>query len=144
MPGGGGTSLALAIEPDRAVRVLVVDDDPTLRNMLTLLLEREGFEPRAVADVDQALACLAGETIDAVLTDLIMPGRSGLVLLAELRGRHPAVPVIAMTGSESPALREAALVLGACVVLRKPFVLPALVDLLGKMTRAGDAVRTGV
>jgi DNA-binding NtrC family response regulator len=122
-----------------SAQVLVVDDDPELRNMLTLLLEREGFEPTAVADVDQALACLAGETIDAVVTDLIMPGRSGLVLLAELHGRHPGVPVIAMTGSESPALREAALVLGARVVLRKPFGLPALVDLLGPMTRVDDA-----
>ena len=127
-----------------SARVLVVDDDPALRNMLTLLLEREGFEPRAVADVDQALACLAGETIDAVLTDLIMPGRSGLVLLAELRGRHPTVPAIAMTGSDSPALREAALVLGARVVFRKPFRLRSLVDALGPLTRVGDAAGTGL
>jgi CheY-like chemotaxis protein len=131
-------------EPDRAARVLVVDDDPALRNMLMLLLEREGFEPTAVADVDRALSSLAGLTVDAVVTDLIMPGRSGLVLLAELRGRHPAVPAIAMTGSESPALREAALVLGARVVLRKPFRLRCLVDVLGRLTRAGDIAGTGL
>jgi DNA-binding response OmpR family regulator len=131
----------MSTDLDRAARVLVVDDDPALRNMLTLLLEREGFDPRAVADVDQALACLAGETVDVVLTDLIMPGRSGLVLLAELRGRHSGVPVIAMTGSESPALREAALVLGARDVLRKPFGLPALVDLIGQLTQARDTAR---
>ena len=125
-------------------RVLVVEDDPAVRAMLTLLLEQEGLETRAVADVDQALACLAGETIDAVVTDLIMPGRNGLVLLAELQGRHPSVPVIAVTGSESPAQREAALVLGARVVLRKPFELPALVDLLGEMTRSAEAVRAGL
>jgi DNA-binding NtrC family response regulator len=142
MPGAVRSSLATSVEPDRAVRVLVVDDDPTLRSMLTLLLEREGFELRTVATVDQALSCLAGETFDAVLTDLITPGRSGLVLLAELHGRHPDVPVIAMTGSESPALQEAALVLGARVVLRKPFGLPALVDLLGQMT--GAAARNGL
>ena len=129
----------MPFQPDRLARVLVVDDDPALRNMLTLLLEQEGFEPRAVADVDQALACLACDTIDAVVTDLIMPCRSGLVLLAEIQGRHPHVPVIALTGSESPALREAALVLGARMVLRKPFGLPALVELLGQMTR--DAAR---
>jgi CheY-like chemotaxis protein len=129
-------------EPARVSRVLVVDDDPVLRRMLTLLLEREGFEPRAVSDVDQALGYLAADTVDVVLTDLIMPGRSGLVLLAELHGRHRAVPAIAMTGSESPALREAALMLGARVVLRKPFELPSLVDLLDRLTRVGDGARS--
>jgi CheY-like chemotaxis protein len=134
----------MSTEPARAARVLVVDDDPSVRNVLALLLGREGFETTSVADVDQALACLTGETIDAVLTDLIMPGRSGLVLLAELRGRHPAVPVIAMTGSENDALRDAAIVLGARVVLRKPFGLGALVDLLGQLTRAGGTARAGL
>ena len=131
-------------EPARAARVLVVDDDPTLRSMLMLLLEREGFEPAAAGDVDQALSLLAGVTVEAVVTDLIMPGRSGLVLLAELRGRHPTVPAIAMTGSDSPALREAALVLGARVVFRKPFRLRSLVDALGPLTRVGDAAGTGL
>jgi CheY-like chemotaxis protein len=131
----------MSTDLDRAARVLVVDDDPALRNMLTLLLEREGFEPWAVADVDQALVCLMGESVDVVVTDLIMPRRSGLVLLAELRGRYPAIPVIALTGSDSSALREAALVLGARDVLRKPFALPALVDLVAQLAPAGDATR---
>ncbi len=115
--------------------VLVVDDDATMRVMLTLLLEEAGYAAIAAAGADRALARLAEEGADLVLTDLVMPGRSGLDLLATLRVEAPDLPVVAMTGSDK-LLRRQARELGARSVLRKPFELEALVaaieDALGR------------
>ena len=108
-------------EPQTGARVLVVDDDATLRVMLTRLLDHAGYSAAAAADVDRALARLADDGADLVLTDIVMPGRSGLVLLAELREELPGLPVIAMSASDDEALLEAATILGARAVLRKPF-----------------------
>jgi CheY-like chemotaxis protein len=100
-------------------RVLVVDDDLACRVLAALLLEHAGHSPTAVASVERALERLADA--DVVLTDLNMPGRSGIDLLALMQERRLAQPVIVMTGSDDDALIARTVELGATAVLRKPY-----------------------
>ena len=107
--------------PHRA-RVLVVEDDLACRILAALLLEHGGYSPTAVPTVARALERLDDEGTDVVLTDLHMPGESGLDLLRTLRERASPVPALVMTGSDDPDLIARAFELGARTVLRKPFV----------------------
>ena len=102
-------------------RVLVVDDDLAARILAALLLEQAGYAPTAVATVSRALERLDREGTDLVVTDLQLPGESGLDLLLALRERHSATPVIVMTGSDDAELIKRVFDLGARTVLRKPY-----------------------
>jgi DNA-binding response OmpR family regulator len=106
---------------DRRTRVLVVEDDLACRILAALLLERAGYAPTAVATVERALERLEHEGTDIVLTDLQLPGESGLDLLLALRERRSATPAIVMTGSDDAELVSRAFELGATTVLRKPY-----------------------
>ena len=92
---------AYAIEPsDRiasAGRVLVVDDEPSMRQMLSIALRRAGFAVTAVEDGKKALAILGTEGADVMVTDLRMPEMSGIELLEQARRVDPSLPVIIMT-----------------------------------------------
>jgi CheY-like chemotaxis protein len=101
--------------------VLVVDDDLSCRVLAALLLEVGGCRPLAVASVERALEKLDRARFDVVLTDLHMPGRSGLDLLLELRVRERVTPVVVMTGSGEEELQARACELGAVAILPKPF-----------------------
>jgi CheY-like chemotaxis protein len=102
-------------------RVLVIDDDLACRVLAALLLEHAGHSPTAVASVERALERLADAEVDLVLTDLVMPGRSGIDLLLHMRERGLAQPVIVMTGSDDDVLIARSIELGAASVLRKPY-----------------------
>jgi CheY-like chemotaxis protein len=102
-------------------RVLVVDDDLACRVLAALLLEHAGHSPTAVATVERALERLADAKVDLVLTDLNMPGRSGIDLLLLMRERDLVQPVIVMTGSDDDVLIARTVELGATAVLRKPY-----------------------
>ena len=112
--------------PDRS-RVLVVDDDLTLRIFTTIVLAREGYSPTAVGNVPRALERVAEGKVDVVVTDLLMPGLNGLDLLRALRSARLTPPVVAMTGSDEGDLVGRALALGALLVVRKPFTRETLV-----------------
>jgi DNA-binding NarL/FixJ family response regulator len=120
-------------------RVLLVDDDPALRQLLRLLLQRD---PRLevvgeAGDGAAGLAAIADLDPDVVLLDLAMPGRNGFEVLAELDGRaRPAVAVV--TGFDDPALREQALAAGAVAFLVKGRGFAELVE-----TVAGLRAATG-
>lgn len=106
---------------NRRTRVLIVEDDLACRILAALLLEQDGYVPTAVPTVARALERLDAEGTDVVLTDLQLPGESGLDLLLNLRERRSALPVVVMTGSDDPQLIDRALDLGAQTVIRKPF-----------------------
>jgi CheY-like chemotaxis protein len=112
---------ATATESERRLRVLVVDDDLSIRVLVSVLLEAAGYAPTAVATVARALARLDEDGADLVVTDLQMPGAGGLELLECLRSEATPVPAIAMTGSADEDLIDAARDRGAVTVLRKPF-----------------------
>jgi len=110
----------------RRAHVLVIDDDLSCRVLAALLLEKAGYSPSAVASVERGLQRLDDEGADVVVTDLMLPGRSGLDLLRTLREQQSPVPVIVMTGTGDLELLAVALDLGAVSVLRKPYAPEAL------------------
>jgi CheY-like chemotaxis protein len=81
------------------VRVLLVEDNDLLREVATRVLARFGHNVCPASTINQALACLANETIDVAVIDLILAGESGLDLGEHIRERWPDVRLIAVTGS---------------------------------------------
>src|SRR6266446_2372740 len=76
-----------------ADRVLVVDDEQSLRKVLAATLQREGYEVTVCGDGEEAIAALERNGADVVVTDLVMPRMDGLTLLRKVVARHPDVPV---------------------------------------------------
>lgn len=108
--------------PARSQRVLVADDDEDFLELLTWLLEREGFCVQASSNGTDLLALVGdGSPSSLVITDLQMPGISGLAVLSYLKRHHPDVPAILMTAFASELVRAAARENGAAAVLAKPF-----------------------
>lgn len=102
-------------------KVLLVDDEENLRLALKTYLRKQGFEVNAAANVDEALAACATETFDFVVTDVRMPGRSGLDLLAELRKIAPTTTVVVMSAYGSIDQALDAIRAGAYDYVAKPF-----------------------
>ena len=100
-------------------RVLVVDDDPALAEMLGIVLRSEGFLPSFVADGERALAAFRENRPDIVLLDLMLPGENGLSICRRLAGgEHPPVVMLSAMGEDTD--RIVGLELGADDYLAKP------------------------
>lgn len=102
-------------------RVLVVDDEHWLAVGLARILERSGIPAVVANTADAALQVVAEEKIDAVITDIEMPGRSGIDLLRDLRGLDPALPVMIVTGVPSADSAAQAVEHGVYKYVTKPF-----------------------
>jgi CheY-like chemotaxis protein len=109
-------------------RVLVIDDDITVRRMLGELLANLGFSPDLAPDGLEGLARFVGGQYDAVVTDVRMPGVSGWQVASTVRRLRPEVGVVVISGSITGLLppEEEVLRSGNLVVLAKPFGLPEL------------------
>ena len=105
---------------DLRARVLVVEDDPTIREVVVRYLEREGLTVEAVADGRDALEAAAAHWPDLVVLDLMLPGIDGLEVCRRLRARAP-VPVIMLTARGDEEDRVLGLELGADDYVVKPF-----------------------
>ncbi|MHA7628218.1 sigma-54-dependent transcriptional regulator [Corallococcus sp. M7] len=101
--------------------VLVVDDDPALLKVLGALLTQAGLTPHPASSAKDALALLARRPIDVVLSDVRMPGMSGMELLAEVGRGWPDVPVLLMTAHGTVPLAVEAMKAGAADFVLKPF-----------------------
>jgi CheY-like chemotaxis protein len=120
-------------------RILVADDNRSLRQALTETLRRAGYEVLAAEDGAAAVTLYREQAFDLVIVDLIMPEKEGLETIMELRQLQPALKIIAMSGG---GLREAddylpiARHLGAAKTLSKPFapeeMLEAVANLIGQ------------
>jgi two-component system, cell cycle sensor histidine kinase and response regulator CckA len=102
-------------------RVLVVDDDRVVRHLISEILRRGGHDVVAAAGADEALRLAADGTIELVVTDMTMPGMSGLELARALHGDRPGLPVLIVTGSGTDDMVADALARGAAGVVAKPF-----------------------
>jgi two-component system response regulator AtoC len=107
-------------------RVLVVDDERKMRRVLQILLERMGVESVAADSAEEAIERLEHEQIDLVLTDLRMPGASGIELLGRVRVLDPEVPVIVMTAYGTIETAVDAMKRGAFDYVLKPFDLEVI------------------
>ena len=101
--------------------VLVIDDDPGIRDYLEALAMRQGFGVHTAADGEAALANLAQTCPDVITLDAVLPGMDGLETLRRLKQRLPEVPVIMLSGHGQARTIVEAMRLGACDFLRKPF-----------------------
>lgn len=103
-------------------RTLVIDDDPGIRDYLTVLVSRAGHEVVAVATGEEALeALVANAAPDLVLLDVMLPGLSGLETLERIRGERPEAVVIMLSGQGQTRVIVEAMRRGASDFLRKPF-----------------------
>jgi len=108
-------------------RILVVDDEPAMREMMVSLLEESGFEGQPAGSAEEALAATRDADFDAVISDIRMPGKDGLALLAELRKLRPETPVILMTAFGSIDSAVEAMRHGAFDYVTKPFKRGAVI-----------------
>ncbi|MCH7709329.1 MAG: sigma-54-dependent Fis family transcriptional regulator [Myxococcales bacterium] len=107
-------------------RVLVIDDDPGVRDYMEALVSRQGYEVFAVADGEQALESLAETRPDLVTLDVVLPGMDGLATLGQLKKLIPDVPVVMLSGHGQARNIVEAMRLGASDFLRKPFEVEEL------------------
>ncbi len=112
-------------------RILVVEDDAAIRVALVDTLEREGYETIWADDGSAGLEAALAEELDLVLLDLMLPGVSGLEILARLRETRPVLPVIILTAMGAENDRVEGLDLGADDYVVKPF---SLRELLARVT----------
>ena len=122
-------------------RVLVVDDEPALRDSLTYALEREGFDVSAVADGETALELAGTEPFDAVVLDVMLPGLPGTEVCRRLR-RESAVPIVMLTARTAEVDRVVGLELGADDYVTKPFSLAELVARVRAVLRRRELDRS--
>jgi len=108
--------------------ILVVDDDPNQRSLLESFLTGQGFTVTVAASGEQALEILGAQDVHLMITDVRMPGVSGLVLLKESRKRRPSLPILLITAY--PDVRDAVHAMrdGAINYLEKPVDLDELLD----------------
>jgi DNA-binding response OmpR family regulator len=129
-----------------ATRVLVVDDEPMVREVLVRYLEREGFEVDEAADGPAALASAARWRPDLILLDLMLPGIDGYEVFRRLRDAGASPPVIMLTARGEETDRVVGLELGADDYVTKPFSpreVVARVRAVLRRTRAPDGATTG-
>jgi DNA-binding NtrC family response regulator len=112
--------------------VLVVDDDAAMRDLVVSLLEDEAIHAVPAATADEALEWLSGQDCDVVLSDIRMPGRSGIELVGEVRELRPHTPVVLMTAFGSIDSAVEAMRSGASDYLAKPFKKDSLLVVLEK------------
>ena len=119
------------------VRVLVVEDERKLRDVLATALQSEHYEVVASGTGDDGFVRAQGETFDLVVLDLMLPGRSGLEILQALRQRRIDTPVLVLTARDGVDDRVLGLDLGADDYLVKPFALPELLARIRALLRRG-------
>src|ERR1022692_5018762 len=103
-------------------RILVVDDETIIRELISSILTQAGFDCRPATSGREALALLHfDDSYSVVLSDLIMEGMDGLSLLAQIRQEHPDIPVVMVTAVHDISIALAAIRNGAYDYLLKPF-----------------------
>jgi two-component system, NtrC family, response regulator AtoC len=109
-----------------SARVLVIDDERSACELLSAGLSRKGFQVTFRTTAEEALERLAAEDFDVVVTDMNMPGMSGLELCERIAGSRPDVPVVVITGFGSMETAVLAIRAGAYDFITKPFEMDAL------------------
>ena len=109
-------------------KVLLIEDDDSMREAMDRLLSAAGFECAAYASAEAMLAAGPGLDVACIVSDLKLPAMSGLDLIAELRSRGATAPMILITAHDAPGQRDEALRRGATAYLAKPFRGTALLD----------------
>ena len=117
------------------MQILVVDDEPAVRDSLERALRLEGYEIAVAPDGEQALAQLERDSTDAVVLDVMMPGVDGLEVCRRMRASGDRTPVLMLTARDAVSDRVAGLDAGADDYVVKPFALDELLARLRALLR---------
>ena len=104
-------------------RILIIDDEPQIRSMLKLMLERDGYEVVEAPDGVEGIRVYRQNPADLIITDLIMPNKDGIGMIIDLKKEFPEVKIIAMSGgglNKPDGYLKGAKKLGASCTLTKP------------------------
>jgi putative two-component system response regulator len=104
-------------------RVLIVDDERLIQQLLSAVLERDGHAPTVAGSVPEARGHLETEQFDLVRCDVDMPGESGFDLVRSMRSHGSETPIVMMSGIEGPRLSAEAVAFGISAYMIKPFPL---------------------
>ncbi|MBT4821189.1 MAG: response regulator, partial [Lentisphaerae bacterium] len=116
-------------------RVLIVDDERSIRFTLSVFLEKAGYFAASASTAAEALKMLAEEGFDVVVSDIVMPRMTGVELLVQLREQLPSVPVIMMTGEPTMETAAEAVRIGAFDYLTKPVARDAILRTVAAAAR---------
>jgi DNA-binding NtrC family response regulator len=114
----------------RNVKILIIEDDDEMRSLLKDFVEEEGFEADSVEKGISAFKKLMTESFDLIITDIRMPGYSGLDILPELKRLQPEIPIVVITAFGSEEVYRKALSRGANAYLEKPIHFHKLKELI--------------
>lgn len=117
------------------MRVLVVDDERSIRSVVQRFLHRAGYQTDVSEDAQSALDALDAGDYGVVVSDIVLPGMSGVTLLKAIRERAPDLQVVMMTGAPTIDTAAAAIRAGACDYLTKPVGRESLVHSVGRAAR---------
>jgi len=114
-------------------KVLVIDDEQGIRNLLDTLLRRKGYTVVLADGGRKGLELFRREHPDIVVLDLKMPELGGVAVLQQIRGLNPHIPVIVLTGAGTPETEQHVYALGASEFIEKEFSLHLLGDALNRL-----------
>ena len=120
------------------VRIMIIEDDEAMRSLLEDFFEEEGFETDSASNGADALRILSKDHLDLIVTDIRMPGLTGLDILPRVRRLKPETPIIVMTAYGSEDVRRRSLESGATTYLEKPIHLSKLRTLIHEMISAKE------
>jgi two-component system, OmpR family, response regulator len=138
-PASPAPAPALRRPDGSPVRVLVVDDEPTLTDLLSMALRYEGWQVRTAGDGGAALRAAREQRPDAVVLDMMLPDMDGLTVLRRLRAETGDVPVLFLTARDAVEDRVAGLTAGGDDYVTKPFSLEEVVARLRGLVRRSGA-----
>ena len=129
--------------PTTNSRILIADDEPSVRDSVGYALRQEGFDVTLAVDGDDAEQKIGGEApaFDLLILDIMMPGRSGLDLCRDVRGRSP-VPIILLTAKDAEVDKVVGLEVGADDYVTKPFSVRELLGRVRAQLRRRELDRT--
>ncbi len=119
---------------NEARRVLIVDDNPNMSNLLSDMLEVFDFSSQRAADGEEALSLLNREDFSLLITDLRMPRMTGLELLKAVKDKYPKLPVVVITGYSTEATERELVSAKADGFLNKPFRMNDIESVLRKFS----------
>ena len=123
------------------LKILIVDDDPFITELMSMLLGMEGHKPTTINDSTKAFEAAESILPDLITLDLMMPGISGFELCEILRkdARFSNTPILIVSAKDDPASRERALALGASGYITKPFTVDELMGRINELTSRHSA-----
>jgi len=131
---------AVLTAPSSIRRILVVDDEPGIRNWLVEILEGAGYQVFTAGNGREARSRVKEHSVDLVITDLMMPAEEGIEMIRTLRKASAKLKIIAMTGADDPDILRAAEILGAQAALAKPLTAETVLQCIWDLAKAWPPV----